>query len=293
MFRFFIVFFVVFGSVYAQLSVVTSTPNQAFIAKEVAQDKVKVESLLKPREDMHFLDINPVFINKLYHADVFIETGLGAEPWVVPLLQGAKNPRILRQSIGHVNSSRNIVALGIPAAITRDLGDVHPQGNPHYLLDPVNSKTVAANIYKTLIKVSPQNTEFFRKNLINYNKKLRTNLIKWLKKMKPYKGKIKFVSYHELWPYFSRRFGLTQINTIEPKPGIQPSSKHIQNVIQQMKAENCRLIIVANIYPLNQVNYIAKQTNAIVIYAPIEAGGSANTYFAIFDNLIEQIVKSQ
>ena len=259
--------------VCAQLNVITSTPNLAQITKEIGQDKVKVESLLKPREDMHFLDVNPVFINKLYFADVFIETGLGAEPWVQPLLQGAKNRKILRLAPGHLDASRGITPMDIPNSVSRDLGDVHPQGNPHYILDPVNSKIIAGNIYRKLAQISPENTGFFKKNLIAYNKKLRSSLIKWLRKVKPHKGKIKFVSYHEVWPYFARRFGLVHLSTIEPKPGIQPSSRHIEFVIRQMRAQNCKVIIVANIYPTSHAQYIAEQTGAKLVYVPIEAGG--------------------
>lgn len=284
----FIFIFIVLLPIYGQLSVVTSTPNQAFLVKEIGKDKVKVESLLKPLEDMHFLDVNPIFMNKLYFADIFVETGLGAEPWVIPLLQGAKNPKILRQNIGNVNASQGVISLGIPTAISRDLGDIHPQGNPHYMLDPVNSKTVAANIYKTLVKVAPQHQDFFKQNLIAYNKELRTYLIKWLKKVKPHKGKIKFVSFHQLWPYFSRRFGLVQVGTIEPKPGIQPSSRHIENLIAQMKAQNCKLIIVAKIYPLTQARYIASKTGARIIHAAIEVDGIG--YLQMIDNLVNEVI---
>ncbi|WP_372367307.1 metal ABC transporter substrate-binding protein [Candidatus Uabimicrobium sp. HlEnr_7] len=292
MFKYIILLLVCSSFLCGQVSIITSTPNQAFLVKEIGKDKVKVESLLKPREDMHFLDVNPVFMNKLYFADIFVETGLGAEPWVLPLLQGAKNRKILRQNIGNVNAARGIAPLGIPSSISRDLGDVHPQGNPHYLLDPVNSKIVAGNIYKTLIRIAPQHTNFFKQNLISYNKKLRSSLIKWLKKVKPHKGKIKFVSYHELWPYFSRRFGLVQIGTIEPKPGIQPSSRHIQNLIAQMKAQNCRLIIVAKIYPLNQVRYIAEKTGAKIIHASIEVE-KKDGYLAMIDELINGIIPGE
>ena len=287
MFRF-IFAFIFLIPIYGQLSVVTSTPNQAFLVKKIGKDKVKVESLLKPLEDMHFLDVNPVFMNKLYFADIFVETGLGAEPWVIPLLQGAKNPKILRQNIGNVNASQGVVPLGIPVAVSRDLGDIHPQGNPHYMLDPVNSKTVAANIYKTLVKLAPQHKDFFKQNLIEYNKELRAYLIKWLKKVKPHKGKIKFVSFHQLWPYFSRRFGLVQVGTIEPKPGIQPSSRHIENLIAQMKAQDCKLIIVAKIYPLAQARYIASKTGAKVIHAAIEVDGVG--YLEMIDQLVNDVV---
>src|SRR5688572_23753960 len=132
---------------FAKLNVVATTADFGAIAKEIGGEKIDVTTLARPTEDPHFVDAKPGFITRLNRADVLIEGGAELEQgWLLPLLENARNARIAAGAPGRVVGNTGVKMLGVPATLDRSRGDIHAGGNPHYLVDPVNAKVVAANI---------------------------------------------------------------------------------------------------------------------------------------------------
>src|SRR4051794_342472 len=178
------------------LSVVTTTPDLAALAREIGGDAVDVKTLAKPSEDPHFVDAKPSHIVTLHRADVLIEGGAELElGWLPPLLESARNDKIAAGAPGRISASNGIKLLEIPTSFDRSRGDVHALGNPHFMIDPLNAKIIVAQIADHLSQVDPTNAETFKKNLQAFNATLDSKLAGWQKQLEPFKG-AKIVTYH-------------------------------------------------------------------------------------------------
>jgi zinc/manganese transport system substrate-binding protein len=225
-------------------------------------------------------------------ADMIVLVGFGCEHAFLPaLLEACKNPRIQYGRPGYVDCSKGIVPLEVPKSTDHSEGDVHPYGNPHYMLDPVLAKTAVANIYDALVTAAPEYRDDFTRNRDAYLAKLNAKISEWEEAMKPLKG-LKFVSYHEHWPYFASRFGLVYFGTIELKPGIDPTPRHITELIASMKAEHVSIVVREPQFPEKVPSLIAQQTGAALIKLPIMPGGVANTstYIDMMDYIVHSFV---
>src|SRR5437870_13622065 len=212
----------------AKLNVVATLPDFGAIAEEVGGDRVKVTSIARGTEDQHFVDARPSFVRVLNQADVLIEGGAELEVgWLPPLVNGARNSKILSDAPGHLILSRGIRLLEVPTSpVDRSMGDVHPFGNPHFTLDPANGKIIANSVAETLGKVDPANADYYRVNRDAFNKRLDAKLAEWDNLMKPFHG-TKVVTYHKSFDYFIDHFGLELAGTIEQESRIEPSTMHI------------------------------------------------------------------
>jgi len=276
----------------ARLSVVATTPDLAALAKEIGGDAVDVKALAKPTEDPHFVDAKPSHIVTLNRADVLIEGGAELElGWLPPLLESARNSRISAGAPGRVVASKGIKMLEVPTTFDRSKGDVHALGNPHFLIDPLNAKIVAADIAEHLSQVQPQSADAFKANLQRFNTAIDAKLAEWEKQLSPYHG-AKIVTYHKDFGYFAERFGLEIAETLEPKPGIAPSPSHLAQVISTMRAEKVRVVLVQPYQNRKTAETVARQTDAIVLDVSQQPGAikGTDTYFDLMDYLVRTLV---
>lgn len=281
--------------VHAKVNIVASTPEIGSLAQEIGKDKAEVLSIAKPTEDPHFVDAKPSFIVKLNKADMLIEAGMHLEiGWLPNLVLSARNPKILAGKPGYLLASGGISPLEIPdTSMDRSMGDVHPMGNPHYMLDPLNGKIVATHICDRLCQIDHENCDYYKGNLKNFTKRLELKLSEWQKILEPFRG-TKMVTYHKTFSYFARRFNLDAVGTLEPKPGIPPSPTHINNLIPMMKNEGVKLIIIEPFRERKTPEFVATQTGAKVVILPIMVWGvkGVDDYIALFDYNISQIVSA-
>src|SRR5437762_3229374 len=206
----------------AQLRVVATTPDFASVAREIGGDRVNVVALAKPTEDAHFVDAKPSFIVTLNRADALIEGGAELElGWLPPLLENSRNSKIAAGAPGRIVASEGIRLLEIPTSFDRSKGDIHSLGNPHFMIDPVNVKTVARNIATHLASIDPKSAAVYNSNLAKFDSKLDARQAEWQKQLAPYRG-ARIVSYHRDFVYLAQRFGLNVVDELEPKPGIAP-----------------------------------------------------------------------
>ena len=274
-----------------RINVVATTPDLAAIAREIGGDAVEVKALAKPTEDSHFVDAKPSHIVTLNRADVLIEGGAELElGWLPPLLESARNDRIAVGAPGRISASLGVRLLEIPTTFDRARGDVHALGNPHFLIDPVNVRLIAAQIADHLAQIEPGSATLFKANLRKFDATLDLRMAEWQKELAPYRG-AKIVTYHKDFVYLAERFHLDVVETLEPKPGIAPSLSHLAQVIGVMKAQNARVILVQPFQNRKTAETVARQTGAVVLDIAQQPGARPNTdtYFQLMDYVVQTL----
>ena len=257
-----------------KIRVVASIPDLADITARIGGDLVSVESLAKGMEDPHGVPIKPSFLPKLNRADVLIVMGLQNEhAWLTALVEVARNPKILPGNIGFIDSSMKIRPKQVPKELTRREGDLHPLGNPHFNLDPLNVKLMAETITAGLSKIYPPGQKVFEGNLKKFHAHLDRKLEEWMRLAEPLRG-VSFVSYHQDTIYFAERFGLVEAGQIEIRPGIEPTQKHLARLVKKMKKERIRLVLREPHFGEQLPNWVARETGATVAKFLIMVGGN-------------------
>jgi zinc/manganese transport system substrate-binding protein len=281
------------ASAAGKLNVITTTEDLASLAREVGGDRIDVESLARGYQDPHFVEPKPSFILKLNKADLLIAVGRELEiGWLPPLVTQARNARLQPGAAGYLDASQTAKILELPTGqVTRAMGDVHPQGNPHYWLDPGNGRRIAQAIQKKLAELQPGDAAYFAGRYADFDKRLGAAEKGWDARMAPYKG-LKIVTYHRSWPNFVDRFGLDVIGYIEPRPGIPPSPSHTLDLIQEMKRQGVKIMLVEPYFDLKTPNAIARDTLAkVLVMAPSVGGEKEITdYIKLFDYDINMLI---
>lgn len=319
-----------YGRNGGMLQIVCSFSDYASIAAEIGGDKVSVQHIAHGEQDPHFVPPKPSYAMMLRTADLWITTGMDLEVWSTSLLDKARNRKIMDGEIGFVSVSDGVPVLQKLEKVDRTEGDVHLMGNPHINTGPLNWKIIATNIATGLIKVDPANAPLYQSNLESFNdrvdralfgdelvdllggemltrlmenktlytflereyqgEKLTDKLGGWLKEMEPLRG-TKIVAYHKNWIYFIETFGLEIAGYIEPKPGIPPSAKHVQQMIRTIQDQKIGLMLVASYFEKNSARMIEDKTGIKAVYLPLFVQGvpGVTDNFQLVEYWIEQI----
>ena len=316
------------------LSVVTTLPDYASFAKVIGGDRVSVKPIVKGDQDAHFIRPKPSFATALRNADILVATGLDLELWVQTVIDSSGNGKIRSGQAGYVSASAGMHLLEKPKVISRVEGGVHIYGNPHVTCSPIKMKVAARNITTGLIKNDPEGKEIYLQNLKKLHQQIDEQLFGselvemlggdtlctlaeqdklipfleeqkfegkslieylggWTKKMLPLRG-TPIVTYHKNWIYFVRLFGLEEAGTVEPKPGIPPTPKHVTNLINLMRERNIRIILAANYFDEHKIKTVASRTTAEAVIVPLYVGGSegVDDYFELVDYWIDGLLKA-
>ena len=262
-------------------------------SEQIGKELVSVDSLATGVEDPHGVPMKPSFVPRLNRADVLVLIGLDDEhAWLPALLDVANNPKILLGRPGYIDCSVGVPVLEAPTLVDRSEGDLHPKGNPHYLLDPVRAKTVAQNIAAGLSRNFPQHQQVFDKNLKAYVAELDNWIGRWEKMAAPLRG-VKFVEYHPEWIYLADRFGMKRIGSVELKPGIEPTPNHIVQLVQDIKQDKAQLLIYGAQNP-RFPQQIASETGIKVVrlYSGGGNGPETDSYIKWIDYTVRTLVQA-
>lgn len=280
---------------HAKLSVVATTPELGSIAVAIGGGAVSVLDLAKPTEDPHFVDARPSHIVTLNRADALVEGGAELEiGWLPPLVEGARNPRILPGAPGRIVASEGVQLLDVPASVDRSRGDVHAAGNPHFMMDPMNAKIVARHLTDSFCKLDAASCETYRSGLAGFESNLDARMKEWTALMAPHHG-ARIVTYHATWRYFAERFGLQSEIFLEPKPGIPPSPPHLAEVIGKMTQDGIKIILVEPYQPRKVAETVASHTAAVLVNVAQFPGGLPGTdkdYLKLMDANVRAIARA-
>ena len=278
------------------IQIMASSTDLVAIAQEIGKDRIQAYSPFAGNQEPELWveEVFPSWAMRAARADLYMRIGLFADVWAETLIVDSRNPRILPGERGFVDASEGIEVLEVPTGnVDRSMGEIHVQGNPHYLLDPLNAKVVADNVLRGLIRVSPDDADVFRRNAEDFKARIDRAMERWQEMARALRGK-KVVAYHKTWSYLARRFGFEVVGYCEPKPGIEPSPRDLQDLIETMKREKATLIIHAPVYSPRIPEFVAGQIGGKVRMLPAHVGGvpEAKDYFAFFDYLLRSLVEA-
>ncbi len=321
-------------AVEKQLKVVTTLPDYAVIAKAIGGDRINVQAIVKGEQDAHFIRPKPSFVDMVRQADVLVDTGLDLEMWLPTVVDKAGNKKVRSGQEGYVAVSKGMHMLEKPQVMSRSEGGLHVYGNPHITCSPVNMRVVARNITAGLIKNDPAGKAEYEKGLKEFIRKMDEKLFGkklveilggdilcdlaangrlipfleeqklkdkalieyiggWTKQMLPLRG-TPIVTYHKNWVYFISLFGLEEAGTIEPKPGIPPSPKHVLEITELMKERKIKIILAANYFDEHKTRTVANKVGAEPVIVPLYVGGQEgiDDYFELTDLWVNSLLKA-
>ncbi|MBU1642810.1 metal ABC transporter substrate-binding protein [bacterium] len=288
----FLLLFIV-PALFAKVEVAVSYPYIAALTKAVGGENVEVATLAKGNWDPHFVVPRPSLIRKVAEADLLIINGAQLEiGWMPPLIAKSNNSRIQPGTNGFLDLSHVVTLIDKPSSVSRSGGDIHPDGNPHFSTDPFIMPSLADAIAAQLAHIDPEHAAAYQTNAEAFTQKWKQKLAVWEKEMEPLKGK-KVVQYHELYNYFLKRFGMVSIGNIEPLPGINPSSRHTMELIDQMKAQDVTLILQDVYHNPKTAAFIAEKTGAHVVTLPhdVDAVHEADTLENLYNTMISRVTQ--
>ncbi len=287
------ILFIIFTIFYihpllAKIKVVTTLTVLEYIAKQIGKDFISTESLLPGDIDPHFADARPDYILKLNKADILVYIGMDLEiGWLPKLIEQSRNPKIYTGEPGNCDVSKDILVLEKPqGSINRSMGDIHIYGNPHYWLDPVNAVIIARNIKDSLIKIDLENKAFYEENFKEFSNRIKLYTIKLNKEYNNLKN-LKVAVYHREFIYFLNRFDIKEVVSLEEKPGVPPSASHLKQVIDIIKKENIKIILIAPYNNPKYAEFVSNETGAKVVIVPTNLNKQIQSY----EDLIETIFK--
>jgi zinc/manganese transport system substrate-binding protein len=278
-----------------QISVVTSMSALEEIVREIGGNRVKVINIGPHDQDLHFVVAKPSHVQMLINARLLVHTGLMGEPWLPALLEASSNRNLFPGNPGDCDASINVRVLDKPDVITREMGDVHPGGNPHFWLDPVNMITAGANVRNRLSETLPAHKAEFESNFSNFADKWKRLTLGWAKRLEPLKP-IRVIDYHVSWSYFYDRFKIERVATIEPKPGIKPSGAHLAKVIQDGKAKNVDFLLAEPFFPQRDIQMVARELKVPTLIIQQSPGGKypeMETVIETIVSFIEQVKRGE
>lgn len=316
------------------LRVVTTLPDYRVLAQAIGGDRIVAEAIVRGDQDAHFIRPKPSFVTMVKRADVLIATGLDLELWLPTVVNKSGNTRVRSGRPGYVAAAQGLDLLEKPAVMSRSEGGVHIYGNPHFTSDPIAMKTAIRNITTGLITNDPDGKDFYLANrdtlldrmdrslfggelveilggetlcemaangtLIDFLRShdyqgspLLERLGGWMGRMLPLRG-TGIVTYHRNWVYFQHLFGLVGKGTIEPKPGIPPSARHVAELVDQMRAKGIKLLMAANYFDEQKVRTVAGRVGAAPVIVPMYVGGAPGTddYFKLVDYWVDHLLEA-
>ena len=270
--------------------VVTSIPDVAAIVKAIGGERATVESIAKGSQDPHYVEAKPSYMRVMNRARALFYTGLQLEiGWLPLLVQGARN-----RSLVQVDLSEGISVLERPTGpISRAQGDIHPEGNPHYWLDPRNGISMARRIAQELKGIAPGDAALFDQNLKNFETDLDRRRQKWEERMAPFRG-AEIVAYHKEWEYLAKWLGLSIIGYVEDKPGIPPAPQQVANIVRTMQQRKVKALLVANFTNPAIPQSVAEKGGAKLVILPASVGGEKgiDSCGDLFDSIVGKLAEA-
>ena len=280
----------------AVLHVVSTIPTLGSLAKEVGGDRVDIQSLGKGYQDPHFVEAKPSLMVVLNRADLLLYVGLELEiGWLPPLVLGSRNPRIQNGEQGSLDCSRAIPLLDIPTVkIDRSMGDIHPQGNPHYWLPPANAKIIAREIATRLGQLDPEGKAAFDKNLASFNARVDAKEKEWAPLIAKIKG-AKVATYHKSWSYVSQWLGVEEVGYIEAKPGIPPDPQHLVALVKVMRNEKVSMLWMEDFHNKATAQKVTELAGAKLLVLPSDVGAdpSIKSWFDLVGHVLHEMAEAR
>jgi zinc/manganese transport system substrate-binding protein len=282
-------------TVTAKLRVFACEPEWAALAEEVGGELVKVTSATNALQDPHYIEARPSLISRVRKADLVVCSGAQLEiGWLPMLLSKANNPAVLPGKEGFLEASSYVRRLDVPDSVDRAQGDMHPQGNPHVQMNPHNILVIAAELGNRLAVLDPDNAELYTLQTENFLSRWRAAISGWEQRSIPLAGR-RVVCHHESWVYLEDWLNLQEVATLEPVPGIPPTTAHLSALLTLLGVggAGADVIIRAPFQSDKASIWLEDRTGIPAVMLPLTVGGSeeANDLFRLFDDILDRLLE--
>ena len=270
----------------SKLNIFACEPEWSSLAKEIGGDKIKTFSATHSKQDPHHIRARPSLISKIRRADLLICSGAGLEVGWLPILLQKASTKVQTNGIGHIIASNFVDLIEIPDHVDRSMGDIHPEGNPHIHLNPHNILLVAQEIHKRLLIIDPDNTSYYNNKFEMFNTKWQEAIIRWENNAVELKGKPIMV-HHKSFSYLVKWLELNQISSLEPKPGMPPTTSHLNELLKTIERNPVELIIRTPYDPSKASDWLTEKTNIPNVILPYTTDEEdVDNLFKLFDRTI-------
>lgn len=269
----------------AKVRVVASINDLASIAASVGGDQVEVLAIARPTTDVHRVEILPSYMVRVSKAQLYLKVGLQLDQWADGIIDGSRNDRLVV-----LDCSEGIAILDRPLGkVDASLGDVHPSGNPHYWLDPRNGAIVARAIAEALARLDPEHSTDFAARADEFARSAEAAFTGGAEFVRSLPSR-NLVTYHASWVYFANAYGLTVAATIEPVPGIPPTGRHLQRLVEIIREREIRVVLQEPYFSAEAAEFLARETGAAVAkVSPSCESPEAGSYLEHFEMLLEAL----
>ena len=282
------------GVAQARLYVFACEPEWAALAKELGGDQLEIYSATTTLQDPHHIQARPSLIAQARKADLLICTGAELETgWLPLLLRKAGNARIQVGQAGHFLAAEHVEMLEVPEKLDRSLGDIHASGNPHVHTDPRNIHRIAGQLSQRLQALDPEHGESFKQRYLEFETRWKGSMQQWNERAAPLKG-AKIVVHHDFWSYLIDWLGLNSIATLEPVPGVSPSTRHLAEIKQILQQQPAVMIVNTGYMNDRPVKWLSDQMGIPVVTLPATVDfQEEQTLQQWFDGLVDALVEPE
>ncbi len=262
-------------------------PEWAALAQEIGGDKVEAFSATSAQQNPHYIRARPSLISKVRKADLLLCSGASLEIGWLPILLQKASSDLQPGSIGHLIAAHLVTMLEVPIVVDRSMGDIHPEGNPHVHLNPYNLVTVGETLADRLSAIDPENASFYEDSYRDFSSRFRVAISRWESEAATLKGK-PVVVHHQSFVYLIDWLGMKRVGTLEPKPGIPPTTSHLKNLLRKLRSNPADVIIRTPYDPDDASEWLSEKTGTKAIVLPYTVGGDEQSgdLFALFDRTI-------
>lgn len=282
----FVAWAVLCPGLFAAISILTSTTDLAHFASKVGGGLVTVKALAKPNQDLHSITPRPSWAYQARKADTVIVIGMGLDVWMDNIIIASKKKSIMKGEPGYIDASKDVIKHAIPTDIGMEHGHLHAEGNPHYWLSPKQALHVVDTIANQLATQFPDHAPTFKANAANYKKSLRQHIATWQHTLSTISPSL--ITYHNTFDYFLRAFDLKLDTTIETKPGVPPTPRHLKFLQDTLLEDHIHAVISAKYYPKKHLDFIAKNTSIPAYQLPTS---TTTTYIDFINEIVTTLAK--
>ena len=281
------------GAAHAAFNIFATVPEWAALSNELGGDKVRVYLATSPLQDPHHVQAKPSLIARARSADLVVATGAELEVgWLPLVLQQAGNDKVQPGAPGYFEATSAVALLGKPTRLDRAEGDVHPQGDPHIQGDPRNIARVAAALDQRLEQLDASNATYYRARYQQFSARWTAAIAKWEQEAAPLKG-VHVVVQHKGFTYLESWLGLVEVAALEPKPGMEPTTSHLAEVLGVLQRDPAKMVLVAAYQSPQASQWLAQRTKIDVVTLPFTVGGTdaAKDLFSFYEDTVQRLLK--
>jgi len=277
----------------AALEVLACEPEWGALVNELAGDKARVYVATTALQDPHHIQARPSLIAAARKAELLVCTGAELEVgWLPLLVRQSGNNAIQPGKPGYFEAAAYVRKLEVPTRLDRAEGDVHPAGNPHVQTDPRNIALVAEALAARLAELDAVNAATYRQRDADFQARWKVAIARWEKQAAPLRD-TPIVVQHKAFPYLEQWLGLQEVAALEPKPGVEPTSAHLSEVLEGLKSRPAKMIVRAAYNDGRGAEWLAERTKLPIVVLPFTVGGDeqARDLFGLFDDTVQRLLK--